>query len=158
MNRESKPELKGDSSSSILQEETVLGDGISFGGSAATENVKKLIKAAFENYAMFGNESAGATGYIPPEIHIKLSFQNIGRVLEVSTIKSMNQLILAVNEKFAVAVPIKSIYCLDTQTCQAFTVTQVSDLQAGVTYHCLSSFEVLPIAKPDPIPIVKVEQ
>ena len=127
-------------------------------GSAATENVQKLIKAAFENYARFGNESARAKGYIPPEKHIDLSHKRIAHVLEVSTIQTMKQLMLSVNEKFAEAVPIESMYCLDKETCQAFPVTQVSDLQAGMTYHCLNSFEVFPIAKSDPIPIVTVKQ
>ena len=152
------PELKRDPSSGFFLEEAVLDDGISFGGSAATESVQKLIKAAFENFAGFGNSLARSRGYIPPEKHIDLSHNSIAHVLEVSTIRTMKQLMLAVNEKFNEAVPIESIYRFDNEKTTPTPVTHVSDLQAGMMYRCLNRNEEFPIAMPDPIPIAKVKQ
>ena len=70
----------------------------------------------------------------------------------------MKQLMLAVNEKFNEAVPIESIYRFDNEKTTPTPVTHVSDLQAGMKYRCLNRNEEFPIAKPDPIPTVKVKQ
>jgi hypothetical protein len=118
---------------------------ISFGGSAATEEFKKIGKTIAQSIITASSTLGRVTGLIPAakEKHISLKFQGESRDLEVSTILTMESLIDAVNRKFGnPTVPIKSIYRKEAE--QVVPVTEVKDLRDGFLYYCLNVNEDFP--------------
>lgn len=110
-------------------------DEISFGGSAATEAMKKIIKEAVISMA---NE------WIPAikKKHISVKYNGETFDLQVTSIQSLPALIEAVQKKFPLALGVKKLYRLDEGT--PIVVTDVSDLRDGFLYHVLAGSEELP--------------
>lgn len=123
--------LKRDPSSGEFLEKDL--EEISFGGSAASENVTKL----FNMIASAVNGLGVAKGLIPStrKEHISIEYKERRLHLEISTIQSLPSLIDAVSEKFKSLVPLKSLYCMENDV--AIVVTDVKDLKEGMLYFVL---------------------
>ncbi|OAJ43889.1 hypothetical protein BDEG_27202 [Batrachochytrium dendrobatidis JEL423] len=139
---EALPTLERDPSSGEFLEKEL--DEISFGGSAATEALKKIVK---ETFASMENATTGfgiAKGWIPavPEKHITVKRGDEEYDLEVSTISSLSALIEAVQKKFPLALKVKKLYRLHEGT--PIVVTDVKDLRQEYLYYVLAGFEELP--------------
>jgi hypothetical protein len=136
------PGLKRDSSSGEFLEQQF--EEISFGGSATTENLKKIAKETFNNM-LGGVRGIGiAKGWIPPvkKEHISVKHGDVRYVLEVSTIQTMESLIQAVEQKFRLPQPIKLLY---TKECgDNVVITDVKDLRENGLYYVLTVLEELP--------------
>ncbi|KAK5667233.1 hypothetical protein QVD99_006440 [Batrachochytrium dendrobatidis] len=139
---EALPTLERDPSSGEFLEKEL--DEISFGGSAATEALKKVVK---ETFASMANATTGfgiAKGWIPavPEEHITVKRGDEEYDLEVSIISSLSALIEAVQKKFPLALKVKKLYRLHEGT--PVVVTDVKDLIQGYLYYVLAGFEEFP--------------
>ena len=118
---------------------------ISFGGSAASEELKKIGKTIAQSIITASSTLGRVTGLIPAakEKHISLKFQGESRDLEVSTILTMESLIDAVNRTFGYpTVPIKSIYRKEGE--QIVSFTEVKSLRDGFLYYALTFNEDFP--------------
>ena len=126
------------SSGEFLQKEF---EEISLGGSAATENFKKLFKETFANAAI----GVGiANGLIPTvkEKHISFKYKDQRYALEVSRIESLEMLIHAVSKKIQIPQPIQLLYTVEDN--DLIVVTDVKDLREGCLYYALTVNEELP--------------
>ncbi|KAJ8324735.1 hypothetical protein O5D80_006974 [Batrachochytrium dendrobatidis] len=139
---ETLPALKRDPSSGEFLEKEL--DEISFGGSAATEALKKIAKETFASMANAATGFGIAKGWIPavPKEHIIVKRGDEEYDLEVSTISSLSALIEAVQKKFPLALKVKKLYRLHEGT--PIVVTDVKDLRQGYLYYVLAGFEELP--------------
>ena len=139
---ETLPTLKRDQSSGEFLEREL--EEISFGGSAATENVKKIVKEAFASLTNAATGFAFANGLIPAvkEKHISIKYGSQEFDLEVSTILTLSALIHAVEKKLNLPQPIKLLYRLRDEA--HVVVTDVTDLREGFLYYALTEFEELP--------------
>ena len=139
---ETLPTLKRDPSSGEFLEEDI--EEISFGGSAMTENLKKIAIQAVEN-VMGGVKGIGvAKGWIPEtkEKHISVKLGEKEFDLEISSITSMESLLGVIRKKFEIAAPIKTVYRLRENN--IVMVNDVKDLQKGFLYYALTVNEELP--------------
>lgn len=111
---------------------------ISFGGSAATENVKSIVKETFNMMTSAATGFGVAKGWIPStkKEHISIQYKDERFDLEVSTITSLPALVQAVSEKFNTPIPMKSIYRLDNGV--VVVVSDVKDLKEGMLYFALN--------------------
>ena len=139
---ETMPGLKRMGSSGEFQEQFF--EEISFGASATTENLKKIVKDTFN---MMTNAAGGfgvAKGWIPAvkEKHISVKYKEKEFDLEVSGLKSLPALIRAVEEKFKNSVPIKLLYRLRDEI--PIVVTDITDLREGFLYYALTVNEEIP--------------
>ena len=133
------PTLKRDSSSGVF-----LDKEISFGGSATTENVKKIIQETFDSMSNTATKIGVAKGWIPAakKEHITLKYLNQQSDLEVSTISSLCALNKAVNMKFHIPQTIKLLYRMNGET--PIPVTDIKDLREGYMYYVLTVNQELP--------------
>ena len=132
--------LKRDPSSGEFLEKEL--EEISFGGSAASENVKKFVKEAFTNAATaFGV----ANRWIPAVKNKHISVKHRGETfdLEVSSMKSMSEVISAVDSLFTLPVPFKMLYRLADDG-EVHQLKNVKDLREGFLYYALTVNEELP--------------
>ncbi|KAJ3267646.1 hypothetical protein HDV01_004585 [Terramyces sp. JEL0728] len=138
-------ELKRDPSSGEFLEKQF--EEISFGGSAATENIKKITKEVLSQTINTGKGYLVAQGWIPEhkKEHITVKHRDDKFDLEVSTLLSLSDLIQAVQNKFNVPAPIKSIFRL--RDGNPVIVTDVKDLRADFLYYVLTVNEELPKKK-----------
>ena len=139
---ETLPTLKRDPSSGEFLEKDF--EEISFGGSAMTENLKKIAIQAVES-AMGGVKGVGvAKGWIPEtkEKHISIKLGEKRIHLEISCISSMESLLSVIGKKFEIAVPIKTLFLLEDN--DIVVVTDVKDLREGFLYHALTHYQALP--------------
>ena len=139
---ETIPGLKRMGSSGEFQEQHF--EEISFGASATTENLKKIVK---DTVNMMNNAAGGfgvAKGWIPAskKEHISVKYKEKEFDLEVSGLKSLPALIMAVEEKFNNPVPIKSLYRLRDEN--PIVITDVKDLREGFLYYALTVNEEIP--------------
>jgi uncharacterized protein YsxB (DUF464 family) len=127
---ETLPTLKRDSGECLEREL----EEISFGGSAATENVKKIVKEAVASVTNAATGFGIATGWIPAvkEKHISVK----------SSIQSLEMLIQAVSKKIQIPQPIKLLYTIEDN--DPIVVTDVKDLREGFLYYALTVNEELP--------------
>ena len=139
---ETLPSLKREPSSGEFLEREL--EEISLGGSAATENFKKMMKQTFASMANAASGFGIAKGWIPvvKEKHISIKYKDQEFDLEVSTILSLSALIQAVSEKFQIPQPIKLLYRLSDEN--PIVVTDVKDLRKGFLYYALTVNEELP--------------
>ncbi len=130
---DTEPGLKREPSSGFFQEFQL--DEISFGGSATTENLKKIAKDTFITMSKAARGLGVAQGLIPATKKEHISVKHNGRKFdfEVSTIPDMEKLIQAVQKKFQLAVPITALYRLDDG--DNVVVTDVSDLRDSHLYY-----------------------
>ena len=136
--------LRGDkfrNSGEFLEREL---EEISFGGSAATENVKKIVKEAVASVTNAATGFGIAKGWIPAvkEKHISVKYMDQRSVLEVSSIQSLEMLIQAVSKKIQIPQPIKLLYTIEDN--DPIVVTDVKDLCEGLLYYALTVNEELP--------------
>jgi hypothetical protein len=136
------PALKRDPSSGEFLEKHF--EEISFGGSATTENLKKIAKDTFTRMTNAATGFGVAKGWIPviKKEHISIKYKNQRYALEVSGILSMDALIKAVEQKFKLAQPIISLYTIEDG--DVIVVTDVKDLREGFLYYVLTANEKLP--------------
>ena len=139
---ETLPTLKRDSSSGEFLEKEL--EEISFGGSAATENVKKIVKEAVASITNVATGFGIAKGWIPDvkEKHISIKYNDQRYALEVSSIQSLEMLIQAVSMKIQIPQPIKLLYTIEDN--DPIIVTDIKDLRAGYLYFPLTVNEELP--------------
>ncbi|KAJ2994146.1 hypothetical protein HDV02_001843 [Globomyces sp. JEL0801] len=111
---------------------------ISFGGSATTENLKKIVKETFASMAV-------AKGWIPAvqEKHISIQYKDQRYDLEVSSYKSMSKVISSVDSLFLQPVPFKMLYRL-AEDGSVYQLKNVKDLREGYLYYALTVNEELP--------------
>ena len=139
---ETLPTLKRDPSSGEFLEKDF--EEISFGGSAMTENLKKIAIQAVES-VMGGFKGVGvAKGWIPEtkEKHISVKLGEKRIDLEISSITSMESLLNVIGTNFEIAVPIKTVYRLEDN--DIIKVTDVKNLREGFLYYALTVNEELP--------------
>jgi hypothetical protein len=135
-------ELKrGQSSGEFLEKHF---EEISFGGSATTENLKKIAKETFNSMANAATGFGVAQGWIPAvqKQHISFKYKEKRYDLEVSTIQSMEMLFQAVEKKVQIPLPISKLYRIDDD--DPIVVTDVNDLRDGCLYYALTVNEELP--------------
>jgi len=134
--------LKRDPSSGEFMEKHF--EEISFGGSATTENLKKIAKDTFTRMTNAATGFGVAKGWIPvtKEKHISVKYKNQEFDLEISDILSMDALIRAVDDKFKAPVPIRLLYRL--RDGNPIIVTDVKDMREGFLYYVLTANETLP--------------
>jgi hypothetical protein len=139
---ETLPTLKRDPSSGEFLEREL--EEISFGGSAATENVKKIVKEAVASVTNAATGFGIAKGWIPAvkEKHISVKYMDQRYALEVSSIQSLEMLIQAVSKKIQIPQPIKLLYTIEDN--DPIVVTDVKDLREGFLYYALTVNEELP--------------
>jgi hypothetical protein len=138
------PTLKRDPSSGEFLEKEL--EEISVGGSAATENVKKIVKEAVASVTNIATEFGIAKGWIPAPAskkeHISVKYKGQRYALEVSSIQSLDMLILEVSKKIKIPQPIKLLYTMEDN--DPVVVTDVKDLREGFLYYALNVNEELP--------------
>lgn len=135
-------ELKrGQSSGEFLEKHF---EEISFGGSATTENLKKIAKETFASMAGADTGFGVAKGWIPAvkEKHISIKYKDQRYALEVASIHSLEMLIQAVSKKIQISQPIKLLYIIEDN--DTIIVTDVKDLREGFLYYALTVNEELP--------------
>jgi hypothetical protein len=136
------PILKRDPSSGEFCEKDL--EEISFGGSATTENVKKIANQTFKSMVDGVRGIGIARGWIPEtkkeHISVKLGDKRIH--LEISSISSTESLLSVIGKKYEIAAPIKTIYRL--QDNDIVLVTDVKGLREGFLYCALTINEDLP--------------
>lgn len=141
---ETLPTLKRDPSSGEFLEKEL--EEISVGGSAATENVKKIVKEAVASVTNIATEFGIAKGWIPAPAskkeHISVKYKGQRYALEVSSIQSLDMLILEVSKKIKIPQPIKLLYTMEDN--DPVVVTDVKDLREGFLYYALNVNEELP--------------
>ena len=121
---ETLPILKRDPSSGEILEKDF--EEISFGGSALTENFKKIAKETFETMMGCASGIGVSKRWIPEtkkeHISVKLGDKRIH--LEIS---SMECLLDVIGKKLEIAAPIKTIYLVEDN--DTIVVTDVKDLR-----------------------------
>jgi hypothetical protein len=139
---ETLPTLKRDPSSGEFLESEL--EEISFGGSAATENVKKIVKEAVASVTNAATGFGITKGWIPAvkEKHISFKYKEQRYALEVSSIQSLKMLIQAVSNKIQIPQPIRLLYIMEDN--DPIVVTDVKDLREGFLYYALTVNEELP--------------
>ena len=121
---------------------------ISIGGSAMTENLKKMAIQVVES-VMGGVRGIGcAKGWIPEtrKKHISVKLGDKEYDLEISSISSMKNLLWVIGKKFETTAPIKSLYLLEDG--DIVLVNNVKDLRNGFSYNSLTINEELPKKQP----------
>jgi uncharacterized ubiquitin-like protein YukD len=139
---ETLPTLKRDPSSGEFLEKEI--EEISFGGSAATENLKKIFKEAVASVTNAATGFGIANGWIPAvkEKHISVKYKEETFDLEVSTMKSMHEVITSVDTLFSHPVPFKILYRIADG--QVHHLKDPKDLREGFLYYALTVNEELP--------------
>ena len=139
---ETLPKFKREPSSGEFLEVEL--DEISFGGSASTENVKKIVKEAFASVGHIATGFGQAKGLIPTvnEKHITVKHKDQRHALEVSTIHSWEKLIQTIGRKIQIPQPIKLLYTMEGD--EPVLVTDVKALRGGLLYYALTVNEDLP--------------
>ncbi|KAK5664695.1 hypothetical protein QVD99_008243 [Batrachochytrium dendrobatidis] len=139
---EDTPEkLKRDPSSEEFLEKHF--EEISFGGSAATENLKKVARETFAS--MINATGFGvAEGWIPAvkEKHISIKYKGRAFDLEVSSMQSLSEVISTADSFFSQPVPFKMLYRFADN--DFIVVTDVKNLRDGFLYYALTVNEELP--------------
>ncbi|EGF84118.1 hypothetical protein BATDEDRAFT_85425 [Batrachochytrium dendrobatidis JAM81] len=139
---EDTPEkLKRDPSSEEFLEKHF--EEISFGGSAATENLKKVARETFAS--MINTTGFGvAEGWIPAvkEKHISIKYKGRAFDLEVSSMQSLSEVISTADSFFSQPVPFKMLYRFADN--DFIVVTDVKNLRDGFLYYALTVNEELP--------------
>ncbi|EGF78752.1 hypothetical protein BATDEDRAFT_26685 [Batrachochytrium dendrobatidis JAM81] len=116
---------------------------ISFGGSAATENLKKVARETFAS--MINATGFGvAEGWIPAvkEKHISIKYKGRAFDLEVSSMQSLSEVISTADSFFSQPVPFKMLYRFADN--DFIVVTDVKNLRDGFLYYALTVNEELP--------------
>lgn len=132
---------RNQSSGEFLEQEL---EEISFGGSAATETVKKIARNTFNSMINYSTGIAAAKGLMAPvkEKHIYVKNGEQTFVLEVSKISSLPDLIQKLDQLFSLPGPIKLLYCMLEEN--PVLVPDIDALRDGVLYYVLAGFEELP--------------
>ena len=140
---ETLPTLKRDPSSGEFLEKEL--EEVSFGGSAATENVKKIVKEALASVSNAATGLAVSKGWIPAvkEKHISIKYKEETYDLEVSSNKSMSEVISSVDSLFSQPVPFKMLY-RRVEDGSVHKLKNVKDLRDGFLYYALTVNEELP--------------
>jgi uncharacterized ubiquitin-like protein YukD len=136
-------ELKrGQSSGEFLEKHF---EEISLGGSATTENLKKIAKETFASMAGAATGFGVAKGWIPAvkEKHISIKYKEETYDLEVSSNKSISEVISSVDSLFSQPVPFKMLYRL-AEDGSIHQLKNVKDLREGYLYYALTVNEELP--------------
>jgi hypothetical protein len=117
---------------------------ISFGGSATTENLKKIAQQTFASMAGAATGFGVAKGWIPAvkKEHISLKYKEQRYDMEVSTIQSLELLLQAVEKKLQIPQTIDMLYRIEDG--DFIVVTDVKDLREGCLYFALTVNEELP--------------
>jgi uncharacterized ubiquitin-like protein YukD len=118
---------------------------ISLGGSATTENLKKIAKETFASMAGAATGFGVAKGWIPAvkEKHISIKYKDQRYDLEVSSYKSISEVISSVDSLFSQPVPFKMLYRL-AEDGSIHQLKNVKDLREGFLYYALTVNEELP--------------
>ena len=140
---ETLPSLKREPSSGEFLEKEL--EEVSFGGSAATENVKKIVKEALASVSNAAAGFAVAKGWIPAvqKEHISIKYKEETYDLEVSSYKSMSEVISSVDLLFSQPVPFKMLY-RRAEDGSVHQLKNVKDLREGFLYYAITVNEELP--------------
>lgn len=132
--------LKRNPSSGEFLEQEV--DEISFGGSAGTEQFKKVAQSITQSmltkFSAFGR-STGLVAVSKKE-HITVHYEKQSFDFEISSFLSLDILIQEVQRKFKLPIPIKKLYRLDNYF--KVVVTDISDLRQDFLYYISTVNEV----------------
>jgi hypothetical protein len=121
--------LRRDNSSGEFREIPL--QDISFGGSAATEDIKKMLQETVAAISPLGR----AVGVVKTDrMHVSVQCGNTRRVVEVSGMTSLTVLYNEISKKFKSSVPVHYIYKIDGDGV-VVVVTDIRDLETGVVYN-----------------------
>ena len=127
---DTEAELKRNPSSCEFLKQEV--DEISFGGSAGNEQFKKMGQTIAQSIlTAFGRTTGLATS--PKKEHISVKYETQTFDLEISSILSLDALMVVVDGLFEHTVPFKNLYRLESNS--TVVVKHISHLREGFLYY-----------------------